>query len=518
MESDHPTTLDPPSGSDATPIMASTRPPTAPTRIALVVVGRATFDLAAGRAAGERVARLLRSAPGLDVAEHVRFVEEPGDVPEAVAATYAQHPDVIVVLYGTFADDRTAAGLAATGDVPLLLWSLPEARSGARLRRNALCGANLAAFELHRRGHRYAVLHADPCTDDAATQLHDALVDLLDRRFEGGREGGRPVGARTPRRSVAPDAPGAPDAEVDRVVAGIGRARIGLVGTPPPGFGACLADPGAIREATGATVDAVELDLLFEAAGTASRGDVEAVREELAGAAVVDRCVDRAELERSLRLRAALRLLVDERGWDAVAVRCWPECIVDYGAAACAPLALTTAAGVPAVCEADVLGALTALTLGRLARTDPFVADLVDVDDRDDTSVVWHCGCAPPSLASERRRVIATGHPIKGCALANDFALGAGPVTVARLSRAGGPTAPLTLVTAEAALIDRAQPFTGTCGVLRWSAPVGDVLADVLGRGMEHHLALVAGHHGSTLAALAGRWAIPHRRLGVPTT
>ena len=46
--------------------------------------------------------------------------------------------------------------IAATLDVPLLLWTFPEERTGGRLRLNSFCGANLASHTLSRR--------ASPCS------------------------------------------------------------------------------------------------------------------------------------------------------------------------------------------------------------------------------------------------------------------------------------------------------------------------------------------------------------------
>ncbi|NIX18424.1 MAG: hypothetical protein GWN07_00595, partial [Actinobacteria bacterium] len=56
---------------------------------------------------------------------------------------------------------------------------------------------------------------------------------------------------------------------------------------------------------------------------------------------------------------------------------------------------------IPATCEADVFGALTALLLQEVYGGAVLVADLVDVDRDDGTAAFWHCGIGPRSMAAD---------------------------------------------------------------------------------------------------------------------
>jgi L-fucose isomerase-like protein len=218
-----------------------------------------------------------------------------------------------------------------------------------------------------------------------------------------------------------------------------------------------------------------------------------------------------AGMERSIGLYGGLASLAERHGWSAVATRCWPECMTEYGGAMCTPMAMLTEDGVPSVCEADLYGAITALILSDVSGTDPFIADLVDADTSDDTSVVWHCGIASPRLADPDARPVGIVHPNRHRALVNQFALRPGPVTVARLSQASNE---VTMVLGAGELLHRPRPFLGTCGVLRWDQPIGDVLSTVFERGLEHHLGIVYGDHRSALEAVAAEWRIPVVHLG----
>ncbi len=187
--------------------------------------------------------------------------------------------------------------------------------------------------------------------------------------------------------------------------------------------------------------------------------------------------------------------------------------MTEYGGAMCTPMAMLTEDGVPSVCEADLYGAITALILGDISGTDPFIADLVDADMSDNTSVVWHCGVASTQLADPDERPIGITHPNRHRALANQFALRPGRVTVARLSQSANE---VTMLLGGGELLARPRPFQGTCGVLHWDRPIGDVLSTVFERGLEHHLGIVYGDHRAALEALAAAWQIPVTYLGRP--
>ena len=167
---------------------------------------------------------------------------------------------------------------------------------------------------------------------------------------------------------------------------------------------------------------------------------------------------------------------------------------------------------VPGVCEADVYGALTALVLQLVGDSDPFIADLVDVDDADGTSVLWHCGVASTHLADPGHLPAGTVHPNRGVPLINEFALRPGRVTVARISQCGRRP---HLVLGGGTMLDRTRPFDGTCGTIRWDLPVRDVAASIFGLGIEHQLGVIYGEHRGVLAELAQRWGIPVLHLGL---
>jgi L-fucose isomerase-like protein len=470
-------------------------------RILVVAIGRPTFDL---ELAAQRVAAATTALAwfGVDVLAEPPILTDVSELDATLDAALTgstDTPELTVVLQATFSDSSLVGRVADRLASPIVVWSFPEARTGGRLRLNSLCGANLAAYLLRRRAHRVEFLHVDPASERAVEALrgaiervaHDACRDV-DRGVRSGRVTPQPDAGRS-------------------IAARLSGRRIGVVGDPPSGFEPCMGDGDEMRAATGIELDRIPLADLFSQADAAPAAVRAATVERVRAAMDLDAETSAAGLDESVALHAGLRAIADRHGWSALATRCWPECMTEYGGAVCTPMAMLTEDGVPGVCEADLYGAATALVLREIAGSDPFVADLVDSDEGDDTSVVWHCGVAPVSLADPDVRPVAITHPNRHRALANQFALRPGRVTVARLSQSGGD---LSMVIGGGEILQRPRPFQGTCGVLRWDRPVRAVLSTVFDRGLEHHLGVVYGDHGDDVASLAAAWELPVIELG----
>jgi hypothetical protein len=65
------------------------------------------------------------------------------------------------------------------------------------------------------------------------------------------------------------------------------------------------------------------------------------------------------------------------------------------------------------------------------------------------------------------------------------------------------------MVIAAAEMLDRPLAFSGTSGVLRFSAPAGRVLREVIDSRLEHHMALAYGDHRTELREAAGALGLP---------
>jgi L-fucose isomerase-like protein len=469
----------------------------------LIALARDTFDVELATVQA-RVASEVLGNLGVVTVGNAEPLTARDAVEAAIEVVAATEVDVVVVLQATFTDASAHIALAAATDTPIVVWSFSEPRTGGRLRLNSLCGANLAAYSLRRRHHRVEFVHVDPSRCDAARLVRRAIENAV---------GHTRVSDDRPRAASSTSA--AASSRAHDVAKAVRHSRVGVVGRAPDGFEPCEGDEERIRRVFGVEVERIALDDLFTAALCTSPSQIEDTTDRIATSIELAPDVTPDDLRRSVQLYHGLRELVAEHRLDAVATRCWPECMTDFGAAVCAPQAMLTAQGVPGVCEADMLGAATALMLHLVSGSEPFIADLVDLDDTDDTAVLWHCGVAAAGLADPGRRPVGTVHPNRHRALVHQFALKPGRVTIARLSQADDA---LSLVIGSGEMLARPRPFAGTCGVLRWDLPLRDVAATIFNLGIEHHLGVVYGEHRDVLVELAQLWNIPVIRLGHDAT
>ncbi len=155
--------------------------------VLVIPIGRPTFDLELGSVQVAAAMSLLDSL-GVQSAGVPAIVTDIDGLDDVLAAV-VDPPELVVVLQATFADASLVGRIADRIDAPMVVWSFPEARTGERLRLNSLCGANLAAYLLRRRGALVRFVHVDP-TDPSAVERssREALatanepIGVVDRR------------------------------------------------------------------------------------------------------------------------------------------------------------------------------------------------------------------------------------------------------------------------------------------------------------------------------------------------
>ncbi len=453
----------------------------------LVVIGRPTFDL---ESAAPLVSEAIRSSdPTTVLVGDGRILQSPEEV-ESAMTSVPSTAGTLVILFASFADSRLGAAAVDHFDAVanVVLWSLPEEWTGGRLRRNSLCGANLLAYRLVGEGRDVAAIHELP---GAATQrsLEQAII----------RARGRRTTIRLPSTDELTESE---QALVSAAVDELHRSRIGVIGDPPDGFEPCEAEVSALPE--GAVAGRVPLGRLFATAGRplsmADDPEISQLRD-LAG----NESIERAAVEQTVALHRGAERLAEREGWNALAIRCWPECFDEWGGAACAAMAMLNEQGIPAACEADIFGALSMRMMQRLAGTPTFLADLVDAELDGDRVAFWHCGVAPRTLADPNGTVRVALHPNRQVPAVFDFGLAPGPVTIARLSQ--GPHG-LRMVVGQGRIVD-GQPFQGTSCVVQLPTSARSLLSTVLGDGLEHHFVLAPGHHRRIVEAVAAELSIP---------
>lgn len=456
-------------------------------KLGLLALGRSTFDVEFAQQNLDAMLAALDSA-GIEPMGPRAILFDEAATRAAIDDLKAAQVDQVLIMQVTFTDAAMTALVAREFSCPLSLWAIPEPRLGGRLRLNSFCGLNLASHALSLTERKFSWLYAAPTRADIGSDL-EALI--------AGQRRARPV-PLAPAPAVNPQGRAIAEATQGQ--------KIARIGEHPIGFDTCAYDASKLQALAGVEVVPLELAQLFETARAVEPCQVSALhdqaKQDLAG---LDQ-VEAAALDRSLRLKAALDDLRASHNVAAFAIRCWPETFTEYGGAVCGPAAMMGEARVPCACEADIYGALTQILLSKAADAPVFLTDLVDMDPDDNTAVVWHCGQAPMSMRDPQSPAEATIHTNRKQPLLYQFTLKPGPVTLLRISQARGKP---HMVLSYAEMLRRPMAFTGTSGVMRFARPARAVLSDIIGCGLEHHMALAYGDHRDALRGLAGALKLP---------
>lgn len=299
------------------------------------------------------------------------------------------------------------------------------------------------------------------------------------------------------------------------VESGLRRSSVGRVGGIAPGFETFDVDRAVLAASLGARVDDHPMTEAIEHGDRASVAEVAATVAEMRTAVRRGTDVSDGDLETNARLSLGLRALAAEHGHTALAVSDWPELQERLEIHPGAALTWIEEQGMVASCEGDVLGALTMAALRVLSGAGAALLDVATVDPSSGTALLWHCGGSPLSLADDDgaawTRHSTLGRNVPGARQAGvvaDLQFAPGPVTIARIDRDGR-----RLTVAEAVVVP--GPDVGFDGTRGWigeitigGAPVSllDFVEHVVGRAVDHHLALTPGHHGRSLLEWA-RWS-----------
>ncbi|MGQ9491343.1 MAG: L-fucose/L-arabinose isomerase family protein [Anaerolineae bacterium] len=442
--------------------------------IGLVPLARPTFDTTLAREVLHEVRANLQDIPEVRVYGPDDLVMDLPTAQATAQALAAEPLDLLLFFQASFADSTMALTLANAISAPLLLWAVPEARTGGRLRLNSFCGINLAGHSLRRAGFRYNYVYAAP--DDPAARAKALTL-----------------------------------ARAGRVARLLRHTRIGRFGRNPDGFEPCTYDGDALAALLGVKVEQRELTEVFTGARAVADSDVEPVMAALGRRVAGLETLEQPAVRKTLGSYLTLRRLAGESGYAGLAVRCWPEFFTELGCAACGAMSLLSDEGTPCSCEADVNGTITQLILQWLSGGPAFGTDMVGFDGEQDHTVLWHCGLAPLAMADPEFQPRGTVHSNRKLPLLMEFPLKPGRVTIARLTQAGDGA--YRLVAGSGEMLRAPLSFSGTSGVLRFDRPALEVLDTIMRAGLDHHISLTYGDFMPELLALGEILNIPVLRL-----
>ena len=224
--------------------------------------------------------------------------------------------------------------------------------------------------------------------------------------------------------------------------------------------------------------------------------------------------VSEEKVRDSVKMYLAIKQICRQNNYSSVAFSCLPKLMPLKEMVGCLINSLLNSDGIAAGCEADIMGTISMLILGKLTGNVVALMDLARFDERDDSLLLWHCGSAPFEMANERG-VICEKHyfadyaeSVKNCGPVTDIIFKKGDVTVFRISGEG----------------DQFYYFTGRfydpekksfCGSRGWvndlklyGEPVKawDLANTLLTNGLPHHFPMVMQNVGPYLEEFAW-WA-----------
>ncbi|MFN8442343.1 MAG: hypothetical protein U0175_16330 [Caldilineaceae bacterium] len=458
--------------------------------IALISIARPTFDVPLAQSVADTALQQLTNAGFSVVGTRNELLMDAAAAERAIAELQNSNFDLLILLQASFADSSMAVQIAtALAQNPqsaisnskpppsILLWAVPDAREGGRLRLNSLCGINLTAHAFLLAGLKYDYLLCranDPSALTKITTLARAGAAL--KKLQG--------------------------------------ARIGLIGAHPVGFDTCRYDATALSQLFGSEVVSVGLPGFLFQSKRAEQPDRDQFLQRVRMQASNLGELDQGATNGTAGVYVALRQLADSKGLSGVAVRCWPEFFTELGCAACGAMSVMNEEKCPASCEADVNGTLTSLLLQTLSDSHAFLTDLVSIDGETNSGVLWHCGLAPFSMADPEHGIVGTIHSNRKLPLLFEFPLKPGRVTIARLHRVTiqqdtdrnsqfAIRNSYQLVIGGGEMVRAPKSFTGTSGVIRFDRPALEVFDTVMCKGLEHHFSITYGDVREELRAVA---------------
>jgi L-fucose isomerase-like protein len=279
-------------------------------------------------------------------------------------------------------------------------------------------------------------------------------------------------------------------------------ARIGVIGGLAMTFYNMEVSTSALRARLGVEVAHHDIHELTGRMAALDEARVAAEVQAMAAAAPV-----RGVSEAQMRLTAACALALRDMaaGYDALAVSDWPALQADPGMHPGAAFSwLETLDGLPVASEGDVLGAVTQIMAKSLSGQTGALLDMTEPDLASGRLLVWHGGGGPLHLA-DGAGAAWINHPMIGRsdpqgprfgAIA-DYVFAPGPVTLLRVSRDGGALFAMggTVVPQDPSGFTGCRGWLEDMSVGGAAAGVRDVVATVMGHGLEHHFVLIPGAH-----------------------
>ena len=223
--------------------------------------------------------------------------------------------------------------------------------------------------------------------------------------------------------------------------------------------------------------------------------------------------IGKDKIVNSVKMFLSIRKISEENDYSAVAFSCWPKLMPLEGMSGCLINALLNNTGIPAGCEADVLGTVSMLLLKILTGSSTVLMDLPKFDVKDNSLMLWHCGTSPFDMANKRgvkleRHYFADyskDENLKDCGPVTDVIFRDSDITVFRFT---GDADQFYYFTGRTFDEDK-KTFDGSRGwvknLMLYDEPVKviDLMNTLLVKGLPHHYPMVMQNVGKYIEEFA---------------
>jgi len=384
----------------------------------------------------------------------------------------------VILSLPNFGDENGAVAALKEAGVPIFIQAYPDDAQalGPDSRRDSFCGKFSIMDVFCQHGIRFTV--QKPHTVSPASPRFKENIEFFDK--------------------------------VCRVANGMGSFVLGALGARTTPFKTVRIDELALQK-HGITVETLDLSSIIartKAVDTAA-GAYKAKAEKLRGLSRWDGVPETA-FQNISKLGVVIDEVIDEYKLNAMALRCWIELQELLGVSPCLIMGDLNDRGLPSACEVDAGSAVAMHALGLASGGPTACLDWNNnYGDEDDKCILFHCGPVPPSMMTEKGRIV--DHSILATTLGPDRSFGPNVGRIAPVDMTFGnmltDAGALKFYFGEGRITDDPidPNFFGVAGVAA-IRNLQDVFIHVGRGGHRHHVNITPGYHTAALQEALTRY------------
>ncbi|MGQ9616956.1 MAG: L-fucose/L-arabinose isomerase family protein [Spirochaetota bacterium] len=401
----------------------------------------------------------------LDV-EVVEYPEPLANRSQAVKAWkmfQAENVDAVILFNGTFSTGELTAEIIRNLNCPFALWGLGELALDNKNFTGSMVGVMAAGALFKNLGKKFSFIYGPVEREEAQRKLGIFV-------------------------------------RVVRAIAYLKEATIAVVGMRPDGFEISDYDELAIKKLFGTEITKLSLYTLSKIMKEIDESEIDRDMNVQKSIFTIKK-EDEEEARGLSKLYLALKRVVKEKNIQSYAPDCWPELRDIDKTPICPANGRMNVEGVMASCECDVDGSLTLMLEHALTGSTPWWADFVNLIEKNDTLLWWHCGNAPYNLSTEKPVI----ERIFG-GLSQTAALKEGTATICRLNSIRGE---FTIHAGVGEVVKTEPLLKGSNLCIRMKGGNMEFMESMLEHGIPHHNGIVYGDILAELKEFARLMDIP---------